>query len=324
MVIHKILKTKWLIVRAGCLILFLIQPCHGAFENIGIGARPVAMGRAHVALADDMYAMFYNPAGLIKNSSVAFGTMYARLYPGIDDDQLHYAAVSAVIPLKFIGKFGFALTNFNIDVYRENMLYLSYARRLPLNLAIGANLKGLRWGADGDIDPVTGVKDKDFSFTGFSFDIGVLYSLLSTRNTLLEPIVGAGQFQLGAVMTDLLQPSIAENGSSDAKLPLGITGGLAFIRQDASIAVSIQRRAETTRLQLGVELELYHFQSESLPMHFWLRGGGIRMLSDHKGGEVDLGFGIGVKNYILDYAFVFPLVLKDVGSNHKISFNFRF
>ncbi|MBN1351109.1 type IX secretion system membrane protein PorP/SprF [candidate division KSB1 bacterium] len=317
-------KIKRQSLGAVCLLLLLMLPCNAAFEDIGIGARPAAMGRAHVAIADDVFGMFYNPAGLGQAQALSFGTMYARLYPGIDDDQLHYAAFSAILPLSFLGKVGVAITNFNIDVYRENMLYLSYAHRLPFNLAAGVNFKLLRWGADGDVDPNTGIRDRNFSYTGFSLDAGLLYSAFSTGNTLLEPFVGAGTVQLGVTLSDLLQPSIAENGDADAKLPLGITGGLAFVRQDARIGVGIKRHAERTRLQLGAEFELYKSRSENLPVQFKLRGGGVRMLSDHNGGEVAAGFGIGVKSYELDYAYVYPLVLEDAGSNHKLSFNFRF
>ena len=35
-----------------------------AFTKIGVGARPVAMGGAFVGLADDITALYYNPAGL--------------------------------------------------------------------------------------------------------------------------------------------------------------------------------------------------------------------------------------------------------------------
>ena len=324
MVIRKSLKRKWQFLGACGFVLLLMLPCHGAFEDIGIGARPAAMGRAHVALADDVNGMFYNPAGLVQSNTLAFGTMYARLFPGIDDDQLHYGAISAILPVKYIGKLGVALTNFNIDVYRENMLYLSYARRLPFNISLGGNVKLLRWGADGDVDPISGVRDKDFSYTGLSFDVGLLYGLLATENTFLEPFIGAGKVQLGATVIDMLQPSIAENGSSDAKLPLGINGGLAFIREDAAVAMGIQRKAERTRLQLGGEFALIRSGTGPVPIDFRLRGGGIMMLSDHKGGEATFGFGLNLRNFILDYAYVYPVVLKDVGSNHKVSFNFHF
>lgn len=44
------------------------------FLNIGVGARPVAMGEAFVALADDANAVFWNPAGLgqLKRYEVTF------------------------------------------------------------------------------------------------------------------------------------------------------------------------------------------------------------------------------------------------------------
>lgn len=47
------------------------------FMKIGVGARPVALGQAFTAVADDAHALFYNPAGLIQgfNASVTLCEM---------------------------------------------------------------------------------------------------------------------------------------------------------------------------------------------------------------------------------------------------------
>ena len=34
------------------------------FNDIGLGARPIGMSNAFTAVADDVYAIYYNPAGL--------------------------------------------------------------------------------------------------------------------------------------------------------------------------------------------------------------------------------------------------------------------
>ena len=50
------------------LLLLMSVPCllwatlaQAAFVDVGLGARPVGLGRAFVALADDANAMLYNP-----------------------------------------------------------------------------------------------------------------------------------------------------------------------------------------------------------------------------------------------------------------------
>ena len=44
----------------------LFQPGTAGFQflKLGVGARPVAMGSAYTAVADDANALFWNPAGL--------------------------------------------------------------------------------------------------------------------------------------------------------------------------------------------------------------------------------------------------------------------
>ena len=51
-----------------CLLLAVGLICSAAYAaldltEIGVGARPLGMGKAYVGLADDASAIFFNPAG---------------------------------------------------------------------------------------------------------------------------------------------------------------------------------------------------------------------------------------------------------------------
>src|SRR5690349_9080042 len=56
-----------------------------AFEDNGTGARPTGLGNAYTALADDVLALYYNPAGLARVQQVEASSEYSRLYNGLSD-----------------------------------------------------------------------------------------------------------------------------------------------------------------------------------------------------------------------------------------------
>ncbi len=67
------------------------------YLNIGVGARGLAMGGATIASADDVYAGFWNPAGLMRVApDYQAGLMHAEYFAGIF--KYDYAAVA--MPLK--------------------------------------------------------------------------------------------------------------------------------------------------------------------------------------------------------------------------------
>lgn len=292
-----------------------------AFVDVGLGARPVGLGRAFVALSDDANAMLYNPAGLAHLERMELTSMYARLFPGIEDDKLHLGYVGLVKPVKGVGTIGFGATNLWADLYGENVFYLSYARKVGSGLGLGGNLKWLRWSAEGYTDPVTGESEGGRSWSGFSLDLGLLYALRSKR---LLHFTKADGLQLGLVLFNINQPSVAENGSDQAKLPMGFEGGIVYLKGGSKSLLSFSRRDEKSRLHLGQEIELWARQSPLGLSTFLIRAGAQAMLSDQKGGEFDFGCGFTLRKALFDYAYVLPLALRDVGGCHKISIGYAF
>jgi len=310
-------------------IVFLIGICavnqtSAGFRELGLTARSVGMGRAFVAVANDPTAIFYNPAGLVHSNSMGLSTTYGRLFPGINDGGIHLANMAFVLPLGDVLTFGAAATNLNVPSYSENIFYGSVARRLPFNFALGFNLKILRWSAQGYYDPETTIRDSDFSKTNFSFDTGIMYESPELNQTFLGKFIKSGKIQAGLHVADLLQPSIAENGSEDGKLPLTIDGGVAYLNKSLTIASSIQHRNEITSFRLGGEFEVLSVLSSNWTTVLMLRGGGSRMLSEHDGGEVDVGFGLYVRGIAIDYAYLYPMELKDVGGSHRFTLSYIF
>ena len=68
--------------------LFPPQATAGVFDSLGLGSRPVALGGAYTALADDYTSVYYNPAGLsrVDRLNLTMGGLWAK-------PRLHYENV---------------------------------------------------------------------------------------------------------------------------------------------------------------------------------------------------------------------------------------
>jgi len=64
-------------LRVVTLVLLLSVPARADFNDIITGARPAGMGGAFVGLADDINALYWNPAGLTLSKSMQLGLMRA-------------------------------------------------------------------------------------------------------------------------------------------------------------------------------------------------------------------------------------------------------
>lgn len=62
------------------------------FLNLGMGARPIAMGGAYSAVADDASAVYWNPAGLVRSEGASFMFMHASYLSGISFDYFSFAS----------------------------------------------------------------------------------------------------------------------------------------------------------------------------------------------------------------------------------------
>lgn len=132
------------------------------FLSIGVGARSLGMGYAHVAAVNDVTAGYWNPAGLLGvKGDLQVGAMHSEYFAGIA--KYDYIAIAkpidtaSTIGISFI-RFGvddipntteLIDNNGNLDYNRittfsaaDNAFLLSYARKLKVpGLRLGANAK---------------------------------------------------------------------------------------------------------------------------------------------------------------------------------------
>jgi hypothetical protein len=124
----------------------------GAFLKIGIGARPLAMGGAFTALADDPSAIYWNPAGLSQLRRIQLAATHAQMSL---ERQLNF--VGGILPVGNTQTIGLGWIGFGIDGIEarttnslqpdylfsdsENAFLLSYAIRFFPWFSLGANMK---------------------------------------------------------------------------------------------------------------------------------------------------------------------------------------
>src|SRR5689334_22693157 len=75
------------------------------FEKIGVGARAAGMGGAFSALADDITALYWNPAGIARLKGINAGASYTAWFAGITHN-----FIAGVVPISDRYRFGVSLT----------------------------------------------------------------------------------------------------------------------------------------------------------------------------------------------------------------------
>jgi hypothetical protein len=219
------------------LLIALLFPAVAAatFNNIGVGARPLGLGGAFVALADDSNAADYNAAGLGYIGEIHLGATHAQRFSGL----ITYNALSGVIPLGRIGAIGAGFGDLaeDSDVYHEQTLRLSYGNALFKQFAIGANLKLFRTSFDEANEFV--VENPYFvktSSSAVSFDLGVIAKPFQSLS-------------LGASVENLLPADMSIADTQTDSVPLNIRAGLAY--RLASIAEMSAQGAAVSNLLKG-------------------------------------------------------------------------
>jgi hypothetical protein len=284
----------------------------GGFDNLGFGARPVALGGAFVSIADDPSAVFYNPAGLSQIRSLSISSMYSRLFPSVQDDNLNLLTLSGAMPIGIIGTFGVGGSFFSSDLWKESMFIASYSRTIYAGFSVGGSVKFLQWSASAPPG------ESSLSFVGLSFDAGAHY--------VMSNIIEGSDLRLGVVVHDITQPSIAKNSATDAKLPLKIEVGASYVSTvyNYLIAASLGKEGDDVKLRGGTELVGLSGDMLNTPAAFLIRAGAAGILNNKTQGELNGGFGIRMGGLNIDYAYVYFFEISNLGGSHKISLSYSF
>ncbi|RMD90608.1 MAG: hypothetical protein D6813_08910 [Calditrichaeota bacterium] len=166
---------------------FAVSEAAVLFLLISPHARASGMGEAFVGLADDVTAIYYNPAGLAFQEGKQFTSMYAKWLPQLDLEDMYYIFGAYKQSIEGLGTIGVDLTFLNLGkqtitdetgpeplgtfTSNEWALTFSYATLLSENFGIGLNLKYIRSNLS---DVGAGAEKGSGKASAFAVDIGIL------------------------------------------------------------------------------------------------------------------------------------------------------
>ena len=264
------------------------------FLNLGAGPRAIAMGDAQVGLANDVYANYWNPAGLatLRTQEAAFvQTQYVQ---NISQEYLAYA-----LPRTRFGAFGASFT------YQSYGSFSGYDASGQPTGSVGANDMDLGFSYSRDLykderygsELSAGVTGKwireqldQVSATAYAGDLGLLFS----------PGIKWGEF-LNGWKAGLALRNVSTAMTFDQEsfaLPRTLAAGLSYTGswRDESVTVALDgRQPNDGPRTMGAGLEIWTLQS------FVLRGG--YTTEGDLGSGLRVGAGIRFKTIEVDYAF---------------------
>ncbi len=279
------------------------QDSHGlSYLRLGVGARAFGMGGAHVAVANDATAGFWNPAGLTEVDDLSLTFMGTGGY-SLDRSHYYLGAAKSFAPLSIgvnwinTGWDGFqgadpgGVSTGEFDL-SDNAIMFSAARRYGM-IALGATGKILDQSINGE------------SQTGGGLDAGALVHLSDWATT-------------GLTFQDIW----SEVGSTE--VPVNIRWGVAVKPVgDLTLAADVEKTEDENDWvwHLGGEMWFEYYPGYLVA----LRAGGDNIGRDDELGNSSFAAGLGFRiprwyGLGIDYAYV-DEAADFLGENHRFSLN---
>jgi hypothetical protein len=318
-------KSLWFFAIGLFVALLFPRSLHAAFQENLWGARPAGMAGAFNAVADDVNAPAYNPAGISLLTENQMTFMYARLYSGLtlhvgeqdtSDLGLGYFSYAPRIKDGAYGSYAVSWSNFVASsLYREDTFALTAADSYQFDsvpnrpiLSYGGNIKMLRrsFNTDSrtDSDPVFQGGRNSSAFTA---DFGVL---LQPNFSLMPGL----RFALTGQNVTSPNIGLAESDRVPARYSIG-----AAYRNSAfplfNPTVELSRRDGRTLVAGGWEAWV---APETLALRI---GGSQDELAAGMGYQFDL---FGRMKMKLDYALIWPLNVDGTNGSHRVSISTAF
>ncbi len=302
----------------------------GEFMSLGVGGRALGMGGAYVALANDVTAGYWNPAGLAFITYPQIALMHDEQFGSL----VNYDYGAAAMPLGSSSSLGLSVMRLGVDDIPDTRnagvdingnvthdpnefsridpnrvtyfnaadwaFYLTYAKKASDEFSYGANVKLIRR----DLG--------DNGATGVGFDVGLWY-------TPMENLL------LGANVQDVTTTFLAwDTGTNELISPTMKVGSAYLI--DAwegrfapalDFDIRFENRQYASTFNLGpVSFDMHAGLEYQLRDLVALRVG----YSDVK--QVTLGAGLHLPKLNIDYSFAKFDGIDQLGSTHRISLMF--
>jgi hypothetical protein len=237
-----------------------VVPARAMFEDNETGVRPEGMAGAFTAVADDISAVDFNPAGLFQVGSRSFAASYKLLFGGAAG--LHTEVAGVVVPAGRLGTAAVRIQETGFELQSQRSLKLAHGVKLAEGLALGLGLTGYNlW-------------QKDF---GQGFAVGVDIGMFGRIYRY---------WTAGFYVHNVNMPRI---GTSD--LPRLLVFGLGYSPQPGiQSALDVSKEpGMPTRISVGQEFRIIQdhlylragVQTEPVRMCFGLRAGARRVHADY-------------------------------------------
>lgn len=290
-----------------------------------VGAKAQGMGGAFVAIADDPYAFYWNPAGLIQMKNRMFSTVRISRFEDVD-----FSSYAATLPFSTSGTLGFGWTelsagnipNFscwdpafcsspdptcsdaNDDVpgngsddgcfkgifeSKETVYAGGYSFPLKENLSAGITIKSYKRTLFTSTASGTGV------------DVGLLYKMVPK-----DP--GVDMFSVGLLIQDIMQTKIKwkntpSNPTETVKANFKIGAAGKFINEKLTLALDFD---QTTDFHVGGEFLFNPF---------------IAARTGFDDGDFSAGAALLLAQYQVDYSYI----KRDIGDDEqRVGISFLF
>ena len=291
------MRTKHFILSLILLsqIAFAQGQAGSLFLTINPGARSNAMGEAQIGVANDVYATYYNPAGLTNLSTKEFSFMHTSYLPNLVDD-MSYDFLTFAMPFRDGESIGGHFTYLNLGDQvstdtngNEIGSFSSYMYALNVSYARQID-ESSSWGVNGKYfyQELAVINSLDASSGSFAVDLGYF-----KHNAMDNP-----NLKLGAVLTNV-GPGVSFGDGEEDPLPTRLGLGLSLLTLEGQATVAFDFNYElndqTVVTNLGAEFYLVE--------DFALRAG---FLSDPSGdlNYTTLGLGADLGAIAFDVSYV--------------------
>jgi hypothetical protein len=293
----------------------------GEFLTHGVGARALGMGSAFVAVADDVTAGYWNPAGLADIGGPEVQLMHSETF----GDVVNYDTGAYAQPIAKDASLGVTIVrlavdnipftqDFEYDEYRviydpdkiqwksdsEAAMYVSYAKRMSDRMSLGGNLKLIRKSI------------ADYSCYGFGFDLGAKYDVWEGAT-------------LGVNVQDATTTLLVWDTRERERIMPAVKVGVAYSRPVSSMSGVLTLAADAdVRFENRQLADQYHVGSVSADSHYGMEFVYKDLVAVRAGlamGQLTAGAGLTLAGFTVDYAFGKHEYLD---SSHRVSASYAF
>jgi hypothetical protein len=254
--------------RITLVILFsLTSIVYCSFEHSNSGAENLALGNSTIASINNLYAIFYNPAGISRNNEIKLSSTYRNYYGLKDINQISVVTIFSILTKRF--SIGFE--RFGNNLYNENRILIGSAFSLSnkMNVGITISFNSLSISNYG-------------SNSSMSFSVGFLYIINSKIflgvtlsdfygiNTVDGENANNSDFEIGFAYVPLSNIKLYSTISRNIRFRAEFNLGIEYLFQDhIIIRFGYENSIDTISSGIGVSIDSVTF-NYAFRWHTWL------------------------------------------------------